>query len=786
MNTPQTATPHPGNDQSGKTERDPVCNMMVDPHKTPHKILHEGKTIYFCAGKCREKFLLEPDKYLAPVAAKQEVTAAERNTYYTCPMDPEVRQLGPGSCPKCGMALEPEDVTLSLTDQDPELIAMTPRLIVGAVLLVPVMVLSMGGAGMGMLTLHALPMRTSQWLQLLLSAPIVLWCGWPFFERGWNSIRNRSLNMFTLIAMGTLVSSAYSLIGTIAPQLFPPSLQMMDGSVEVYYEAAASIIVLVLLGQVLELRARQRTSGALRALLSLAPREALRVKPDGTDESVSVERIARGDRLRVRPGERVPVDGIVLEGRGSVDESMLTGEPMPVSKNAGDQVVGGSINQSYSFVMEARSVGADTVLSRIVEMVARAQRSRAPVQRLVDKVSAWFVPAVIVISAVSFVAWMMWGPEPQLGHALVVAVSVLIIACPCALGLATPMSVMVGIGRGAQSGVLVKDASALERLEQVNTLVVDKTGTLTEGKPSVDKVEIFGAADRQELLRLVAALEQASEHPLGAAIVRAARGAGLVIPTVESFDDVTGQGVTGIVEGKRVAAGNLKLLQGLGVVAGEAEARAHPLREQGATSLYVVIEGQVSGLIAVSDPVKKSAKPAVEALKAAGVRVVMLTGDNKTTASSVARQVGIEIDDVIADVSPGEKLQHLQRLKSQGQIVAMAGDGVNDAPSLAAADVGIAMGTGTDVAIESAGVTLLKGDLAGIAKAQRLSRAVMTNIRQNLFFAFIYNAIGVFAAAGAFYPLFGLLLSPGIAAAAMSLSSVSVISNSLRLRSLRL
>jgi Cu+-exporting ATPase len=624
---------------------------------------------------------------------------------------------------------------------------------------------------------------TSNWVQLALATPVVLWAGWPFFVRGWQSLVNRSLNMFTLIAMGTGVAWSYSVVATVAPGLFPAALRGDHGAVAVYFEAAAVITVLVLLGQVLELRARESTGGAIRALLNLAPKVGHRVRADGSTEEVALDQIAVGDRLRVRPGEAVPVDGKVREGHSNVDESMVTGEPLPVAKAAGDSVVGGTINQTGSFVIEAERVGADTMLARIVDMVAKAQRSRAPIQRLADQVSAWFVPAVILIAIAAFAAWSLWGPEPRFAHGLVAAVTVLIIACPCALGLATPMSIMVGVGRGAQAGVLIKNAEALERLEKIDTLVVDKTGTLTEGKPKVVAVEAVGVP-RDDVLRFAAALERASEHPLAAAILSAAAEAGIMVPAVADFASSTGKGVTGVVEGRRIAVGNAKLLTGQGVETSALDEAAERLRNDGATAIYLAIDGKAAGLVAVADAIKPPTPDAIRALKADGVRVVMLTGDNKRTADAVAKRLGI--DEVIAEVLPDQKSAAIERLRAEGRKVAMAGDGVNDAPALAAAEVGIAMGTGTDVAMESAGVTLVKGDLVGIVRARRLSRAVMGNIRQNLVFAFGYNAAGVPIAAGVLYPAFGLLLSPMIAAAAMALSSVSVIANALRLRSMEL
>ncbi|MDZ4870150.1 MAG: heavy metal translocating P-type ATPase [Alphaproteobacteria bacterium] len=761
--------------------RDPVCGMTVDPAKTQHHAQHAGATYHFCNARCREKFIVDPTKYLTPKETKAEAPA-KAGAIYTCPMHPQIRQVGPGSCPICGMALEPENAAEVEQGPNHELVDMTRRFWIALALTVPVFVLEMGGHLTGLT--DWLGHATSAWVQLALATPVVLWAGWPFFVRGWQSLVNRSLNMFTLIAMGTGTAWIYSVVATLAPGVFPPAFRDAHGTVAVYFEAAAVITVLVLLGQVLELRARESTSGAIRALLNLAPKVAHRQRADGSTEEVALDHVVAGDRLRVRPGEAIPVDGVVREGQSNVDESMVTGEPLPVAKAAGDAVVGGTINQTGSFVMEAQKVGADTLLARIVDMVAKAQRSRAPIQRLADQVAGWFVPAVIAVAVLAFIAWGVWGPEPRFAHGLVAAVAVLIIACPCALGLATPMSIMVGVGRGAQAGVLIKNAEALERLEKIDTLVVDKTGTLTEGKPKVVAVETIGGTSRDEILRLAAALERSSEHPLAAAIVRAAEEAHAAIPVVGAFASVTGKGVTGTVEGRTIAVGNAKLLTEQGIATTELDAIAERLRNEGATAMYVAIDGKSAGLVAVADTIKPTTPEAIRALKADGIRVVMLTGDNKTTAAAVASKLGI--DEVMADVMPDQKSEAIQKLRAQGRIVAMAGDGVNDAPALAAAEVGIAMGTGTDVAMESAGVTLVKGDLTGIVRARRLSRAVMGNIRQNLFFAFVYNAAGVPIAAGVLYPVFGLLLSPMIAAAAMALSSVSVIANALRLRTTNL
>ncbi len=758
--------------------KDPVCGMDVDPHTAKHSSHFTGRPYYFCSASCKTKFDSDPQRYLTPAQSNDAVPG---DAIYTCPMHPEIRQVGPGSCPICGMALEPLMVTADPGSND-ELIDMTRRFWIGLVLSLPVFALEMGSHLTGLD--HILSRNTSNWLQLALATPVVLWAGWPFFVRGWQSLVSHNLNMFTLIAMGTGVAWVYSIVATLAPGVFPSAFRAQDGTVAVYFEAAAIITVLVLLGQVMELRARESTGGAIRALLDLAPKTARRLKADGSDEEVQLDAIKVGDRLRVRPGEKVPVDGVVIEGRSAVDESMVTGESMPVTKMVGDATVGGTMNQSGALVIEAGKVGSDTMLARIVQMVAEAQRSRAPIQRLADQVSGYFVPAVIAVAALAFGAWAIWGPEPSYSYGLVAAVSVLIIACPCALGLATPMSIMVGVGRGAHAGVLIKNAEALERLEKVTTLVVDKTGTLTEGKPSVTGVISAPGIDEETLLRLSAGVERASEHPLARAIVQAAEARGIAIPAVLEFDSPTGKGAVGLVEGQRVVLGNASYLAETGVATEPMTAAADGLREAGATAIFVGIGGQLAGVLGISDPVKQSTPEALAGLKEAGIRVIMLTGDNRRTALAVARQLGI--DEVEADVLPDQKSAVVQRYKAEGEVVGMAGDGVNDAPALAAADVGIAMGTGTDVAIESAGITLLRGDLVGILRARRLSHAVMSNIRQNLFFAFLYNAAGVPIAAGLLYPFFGILLSPIIAAAAMALSSVSVILNAARLRAIKL
>ncbi len=763
-----------GHAQNDAQVKDPVCGMTVDPATTQHRASHEGQDYHFCSAGCRTKFVADPERYLGAAAAAPE--AAPPGTIWTCPMHPEIRQDHPGACPICGMALEPEVAT---ADSGPsaELLDMTRRFWISLALALPVLALEMGGHLFPALH-HLVSERTSTWAQLLLATPVVLWGGWPFFERGWMSLKTRHLNMFTLIAMGTGVAWAYSMVATLAPGIFPAAFRE-GGTVAVYFEAAAVITVLVLLGQVLELRARERTSGAIKALLNLAPKTARRIGADGQEEEVALEDVAIGDRLRVRPGEKVPVDGSIEEGRSAVDESMVTGESMPVAKAAGASVIGGTLNQSGSLVIRAERIGRDTMLARIVQMVAEAQRSRAPIQRLADQVAGWFVPAVLGVAVLAFIAWGVWGPEPRLAHGLIAAVAVLIIACPCALGLATPMSIMVGVGRGAGLGVLIKNAEALERLEKVQTLIVDKTGTLTEGKPSVTQIVAGEGLDEAEVLRLAAAVERASEHPLALAVVAAATDRGIAIPAVSDFDAPTGKGATGAVDGRKVTLGNARIMQESGIKLAAMEATADELRRDGATAIFVGIDGRIAGVLAIADPIKASTPEALAGLREAGIKVVMLTGDNRTTAEAVARKLGI--DAVEAEVLPDQKSAVVARLKGEGQVVAMAGDGVNDAPALAAADVGIAMGSGTDVAIESAGVTLLKGDLTGIVRARALSVATMSNIRQNLFFAFIYNAAGVPIAAGVLYPFFGILLSPIIAAAAMALSSVSVVGNALRL-----
>ena len=817
--------------------KDPVCGMEVDPSKAAHRAEHEGNAYYFCCGGCAEIFRGDPQAVLAKAAARdgagsccaggttvpREVRsdAVAASGMYICPMCPGVESEGPAACPKCGMALEPaapalarprirytcsmhpevvrdepgecpkcgmalEPITASAEEKNPELIDMTRRFWTGAALTAPILVLTMGHyvPGLRPLLERLVPDGLTQLSELALATPVVLWAGWPFFERGWKSVVTWNLNMFTLIAIGVGAAYAYSVVATVAPGVFPADFRDESGAVALYFEVAAVIVVLVLLGQVLELRARERTGGALRALLDLAPPTARRLLANGDEEEVPLDAVLHGDRLRVRPGGKVPVDGEIIEGRSSVDESMVTGESIPVQKGAADKVIGGTINGTGGFVMRAERVGSETLLAQIVQMVAEAQRSRAPIQRLADLVSGYFVPAVVAIAAISFAVWALWGPAPAMAHALVAAVSVLIIACPCALGLATPMSIQVGVGRGAQAGVLIKNAEALERLEKVDTLVIDKTGTLTEGRPRVVAVESSGELGEDELLRLAASLERSSEHPLAAAIVESAAARGIKLAEAREFDAPTGKGVIGTVEGRRVALGNAGLLADLGLKSGPYSEKADARRREGETVMFVAVDGAVAGIIAVADPIKKTTPGAIAELRADGIRIVMLTGDNRTTAEAVARKLGIE--EVEAEVLPQQKGEIVRKRRAEGRVVAMAGDGVNDAPALAEADVGIAMGTGTDVAIQSAGITLVKGDLSGIVRARHLSRRVMRNIRQNLFLAFVYNSLGVPLAAGVLYPFFGLLLSPIIAAAAMSLSSLSVVSNALRLRAARI
>ncbi len=819
---------------SATAVKDPVCGMKVNPATAKHHLEHAGKSVYFCCAPCAEKFKAHPEKYLteavrppssslvalhipvsrhaatAPVAnpgsATQttyvcpmcpEVSAskpgpcpkcgmaleptiplAATRTEYMCPMHPEIVRPGPGSCPICGMALEPRTVTAT-EEENPELRDMTRLFWISLILTVPLLAIAMVDMLPGMPIEHALPTAWLPWIELLLATPVVLWGGWPFFQRGWASIVNRSTNMFTLIAMGTGVAYLFSLIATVFPSVFPASFRDMSGNPPVYFEAAAAIVTLVLLGQVLELRARSRTGAAIRALLDLSPKTA-RILRDGMEQDIPLDQVKPGDRLRVRPGEKIPVDGVVLEGTSTVDESMITGESMPVTKEPRSRVIGATVNTTGSFVMRAEHVGSETLLARIVQMVSQAQRSRAPIQRLADRVAAWFVPAVIGIAVLTFIVWAFLGPEPRLAHALVNVVAVLIIACPCALGLATPMAIMVGTGRGARAGVLIKNAEALEILEKVDTLVFDKTGTLTEGKPTVESVVAASGGNETELVCLAASLEQGSEHPLGSAIVAAAKENNIPMAGVSEFQSQPGLGISGNVDGRTVAVGNEKFFQQKSISFDALMQTAGNLRHNGQTVVFVAVDGRPAGLIGIADPIKPSTAKALRDLKAAGLRIVMLTGDSRGTAEAVAAKLGI--DDFEAEILPDKKSEVVRRLQQEGRTVAMAGDGINDAPALAQADVGIAMGTGTDVAMESAGVTLVKGDLSGIVRARKLSQASMRNIRQNLFFAFIYNLLGVPIAAGVLYPLFGLLLSPILAAAAMSFSSVSVITNSLRLR----
>ncbi len=793
---------------------DPVCGMTIDPADAAGSWEYKGQKYYFCHESCLARFKTHPESFLAPALPSQASPPPPAGTTYVCPMDPEVHQSTPGACPKCGMALEPDLSTVAPTrveytcpmhpeivrDQpgtcpicgmaleprtvvaedapNPELVDMTRRFWVSAALGLPVFVLTMGDMVLGMGLGGRIDMAVTNWIGLIFSTPVVLWGGWPFFVRGWQSIVNRHANMFTLIALGVGAAYIFSIAGTLVPQAFPPGFRV-HGVVETYFDTAVVVVVLVLLGQVLELRARGRTSAALRDLLRLAPNTAHLVRAD-RDEDVPLASVAKGDVLRVRPGERIPVDGIVLEGRSTVDESMLTGEPIPVEKEPGARITGGTMNGTGSFVMRAERVGADTLLAQIVRMVSQAQRTRAPIQRLADRIAAYFVPAVVIVAMVALVAWALFGPEPRLAHALLSAVAVLIIACPCALGLATPMAVMVGTGRGAQVGVLIRNADAIERLEQVDTLIVDKTGTLTEGRPRLVTIQPVPPFSEQDVLAITAALEQASEHPLAAAIVAGARERNVPIPAASAFESVTGQGVRGTVDRHDVLVGNVRLLTDAGIDTMLLDAKARALRAAGQTVVLAAIDRKLAGLIGVADPIKPSTREAIAMLHREGLRIVMVTGDNAVTANAVAEALGL--DDVIADVLPDQKREVVRRFQSEGRVVAMAGDGINDAPALAQADVGIAMGTGTDVAIESAGITLVRGDLRGIVRARRLSRATMKNIRQNLFLAFVYNAIGVPVAAGVLYPFTGVLISPIWASAAMTFSSVSVIANALRLR----
>jgi Cu+-exporting ATPase len=804
-----------------RTAIDPVCGMKVDPAKASATEQHDGTTYFFCSKGCAAKFRIDASKYLGPkpssVISKRQVADQQQMTYI-CPMDPEVSKTGPGSCPKCGMALEPADLTMvakrieytcpmhpeivqdgpgdcpicgmaleprevTADEVNPELASMTRRLWISGVLTLPLLALMVSDFLSTRPLQHIASPRVLTWLEFALATPVVVWCGWPFFERGWRSILQRSLNMFTLIAIGTGAAYVYSVVAVVAPSLFPVSFRDMTGSVPLYFEAATVITVLVLLGQVLELRARSQTSSAIKALLGLAPNTARRVKADGTESDVALSDVHVGDSLRVRPGEKVPVDGAVLQGHSSIDESMVTGEAIPVEKTMGAKVTGGTINGTGSFLMQAERVGSDTLLARIVQMVSQAQRTRAPIQRLADVVAGYFVPAVLLVSVITFVAWAMYGPQPRFAHALVNAVAVLIIACPCALGLATPMAIMVGTGRGAGAGILIRNAESLEIFEKVDTLVVDKTGTLTEGKPKLTTVIALDGFDEAGVLQLVASLEQASEHPLATAILASAEDKELELVPVTDFQSITGKGIVGTLQERRVAIGNAALLQEIGSSSKALATQAEALQSEGQTVMFIAVNNMLAGLIAVADPVKSTTSDAIEALKKEGIRVVMVTGDNRITAAAVAKKLGI---DFYADVLPDKKAEVVKELQATGAIVAMAGDGVNDAPALAQAQVGIAMGTGSDVALETGGITLVKGDLLGIVKARRLSQHTMRNIRQNLFFAFIYNAVGVPLAAGTLFPAFGLLLNPMIAAAAMSLSSVSVIGNALRLRTLKL
>jgi len=767
-------------ERAAAEEIDPVCGMSVGP-ASPHRLSHAGREIGFCSARCLERFRSDPERFSAAAGTRAaQSTPAATDALYTCPMHPEVRQRGPGSCPKCGMALEPLVAAPGDDAEDPELRDMTRRFAVAAALALPLLAIAMGDMlpGRPISSLLSAPVRAL--VELALATPVCVWAAWPFYLRAVASVRRRSLNMFTLIGLGVGVAYGYSAIAALFPDLFPRAFRHASGEVAVYFEAGAVITALILLGQVLELRARRRTGAAIRELLGMAPKSARRLRDDGGEEDVALDAVEVGDRLRVRPGERVPVDGTVLEGGSFVDEAMVTGEPVPAEKHPGDRVVGATLNGSGSFVMRAEKVGAETLLARIVAMVAEAQRSRAPIQRVADVVASWFVPIVLAVAALTFVAWAAFGPEPRLAHALVNGVAVLIIACPCALGLATPLSIMVATGRGAGQGVLFRDAEAIEVLREVDTLVLDKTGTLTEGRPELVSLVPAAGVDETDLLRLAAGLERGSEHPLAEAVVRGARARGIPLAAIEGFESLTGRGVRGRVEGREVALGTDALLREQGVDPGPFRARAEELRAEGQTVFFVVVEGSAAGLVGVADPIKASAPEALAALHAEGLRIVMLTGDSRTTAESVARRLGI--DEVIAEVLPDQKAQTVARLEAEGRSVAMAGDGINDAPALAKARVGIAMGTGTEVAMESAGVTLVRGDLRGIVRARRLSRRTMANIRQNLFFAFAYNAVGVPIAAGALYPAFGMLLSPMLAAAAMSASSLSVVANALRLR----
>ncbi len=797
---------HKSDDNKASVVIDPVCGMTVNPDLPAGSYEYKGKTYYFCSPHCLSRFSEDPERFLKEpmIVARQNqllkrvdsaadhppglsdsvaTASVSDRTTYTCPMHPEIVRDAPGNCPICGMALEPRTASLS-EEENPELAAMSRRFWISVLLTVPLLAIGMSEFVPGADLERLLPMRVWSWLELALASPVVLWGAWPFFARGWQSIKNRSLNMFTLIALGIGVAYSFSVIATLFPDIFPVSFRDASGAVPVYFEAAAAITTLVLLGQVLELRARSQTGAAIKALLGLAPKTARRIGEDGSEEDVPLDQVQVGDRLRVRPGEKVPVDGVVIEGSSSVDESMVTGEPIPVEKHAGDRVIGATVNATGSFVMRAERVGSETLLAQIVQMVAEAQRSRAPIQKLADVVSGYFVPAVVAIAVITFIVWSIWGPEPRMAHGLVNAVAVLIIACPCALGLATPMSIMVATGKAAQSGVLFKNAEAIETMRKVDTLVVDKTGTLTEGKPKLVSVVAVGTFDEGTVLKLAASVERGSEHPLAAAIVNGAQERGVQVANATAFNSVTGKGVKGEVDGQQVALGNRALLDDLKIDPGDLATKAESLRADGQTVMFVVVDEKAAGLVGVADPIKESTPEAIRQLHEEGIRIVMLTGDSRTTAEAVARK--LNIDEVVAEVLPNQKVDVVKRFQGEGRFVAMAGDGINDAPALAQAQVGIAMGTGTDVAMKSAGVTLVKGDLRGIVRARVLSRLTMSNIKQNLFFAFIYNSLGVPIAGGALYPFFGILLSPMIAAAAMSFSSVSVIGNALRLRGVRL
>lgn len=770
---------HHGDHESGNKVKDPVCGMMVDPATGKPHMAYKGHEYHFCSDSCHGKFKADPEKYLT---AQSAAAPAIKGAQYTCPMHPEVIRDEPGSCPICGMALEP--VMPSLDDgPNPELVDFTRRFWVSAICSIPLLIVTMGPM-LGLPIREWIGEQRTIWLEFILATPVVLWAALPFFKRGVDSFKNRSPNMWTLIMIGVGAAYLYSVVAILFPDMFPHSFRGHGGSVPVYFEAAAVIVTLVFLGQVLELRARERTGSAIRALLDLAPKTARRIAVDGSEADVPLDEVQAGDKLRIRPGDSVPVDGIVVEGRSSVDEAMITGEPVPVEKTEGDKVIGGTVNKNGSLVMQAEKIGAETMLSQIVDMVAKAQRSRAPIQGLADRISFYFVPMVIAVAILSFIGWALWGPEPSMIYAIVAAVSVLIIACPCALGLATPMSIMTATGRGAQAGVLIKDAEALERMAKVDTLIVDKTGTLTEGRPKLTDVVAVSGIDDNTLLQLAASLEKGSEHPLAEAIVAGAEAKGLKTDNVDAFEAITGKGVAGTVKGRAVALGNPAMMQDMGLDIAAIQAQADTLRAEGKTAMFVAVDNKLAGLVAVADPIKETAAEAIRTLHARGLKIIMATGDNERTARAVATKLGL--DDVRADVLPEDKKALVDELHKQGKKVAMAGDGVNDAPALAAADVGIAMGTGADVAVESAGITLLKGDLTGIARAHHLAEATIRNIKENLFFAFVYNALGIPVAAGLLYPFTGTLLSPMIAAAAMSLSSVSVIANSLRLRALKL